>query len=242
LIDLHCHILPDIDDGPANINGSIKIAETACKEGVRCIFATPHHGNGVYEVYLKQIEDYCGLLNEALRQKKIHLFVYSGAEVHIHSSILNDLAAGNVITLGNMGMAVLLELPEVYILDGIEMIFKQMVNSGILPIVAHPERNPLILKQPFHLERFIYAGARMQVTAGSVVGDYGPLSQNCVIDMLKKDQVHFLGSDMHPGRKYRMADFKKKVSKLTTAEKLYWITEGACLDLVFTEKMRQNCN
>lgn len=231
-----------MDDGPAGMADSLKIAETASKEGVTVIFATPHYGNGIHDTSLEPIQSACAALNAELKRRRMNLIVYSGAEVRINSEILHELSTGKVITLGGMGNAVLLEMPSVFILEGIEMIVRQMLDNGIIPIIAHPERNPEILKQPHILARLVRMGAMMQITAGSVVGDYGKISEKCALDMLCNDLVHFVGSDMHPGRKYRMAKFKKKAMKLLSAEKVESIVRGSALNLIFERKMCQNFN
>ena len=233
MIDLHCHILPGIDDGPTDIAGSIWIAETASREGVKVIFATPHHGNGVYSTSVETIEEQCQLLNDALKQRKIDLVVYPGAEVHVNELVLPELFSEKIIKLGLNGRAVLLELPGMFVLERIETVIHRMVDHGIIPILAHPERNPLLLKHPHFIERLLYKGAMTQITAGSLLGDYGPLCRKLVVEMLRTDRVHCVGSDMHPGRKYRMADFKNIASKFVSVRTLERIVGDTAWQLIF---------
>lgn len=227
MIDLHCHILPGLDDGPDDLDGAVKIAKAAVKEGVQTIVATPHCYNGVFCSTAERIDEGCRQLNDELVARKVPLLVLPGSEIRITNETVQLWEENMLVGINGNRHILLLELPNLFILEGINLLIRRLVDKGIQPIIAHPERNPVILKQPEVVESLLYHGAIMQITAGSLLGDFGRYSEACAERMCLADQVAIVASDVHPGRKNRLKGAHKRLVRLLGT----CGTERICRDL-----------
>lgn len=238
MIDTHCHILPCLDDGSKSMKESVKIAKKAVKEGVEVIIATPHQGNGVYLFSFDEISKSCAALNEELRKQRVDVEVLIGAE----NRLTPDLMSGSngLITLGKSGKAALIELPPTFLPESVLHAVKDIACSGLVPVIAHPERNGVLLKRVELIRELVINGALMQVTAGSLAGDFGPVSRRCVEWMLDNELVHMVGSDYHPRRKYRMADCRKRLTKRVGHKKADEIVFQSAAELLLERQECQN--
>lgn len=191
MIDIHCHILPGIDDGSPDLETSIGMASIAAADGIQTIIATPHVGaDGVLD--MARITDAVCLLNSALQQENIALDILPGAEVQSHAAV----AVAEQYTLAGSSFF-LLEFPHSHLpADAVDLIY-DFVGRGLTPIIAHPERNHAISAQPDTIIALVEAGARVQVTSGSLTGEQGPDARGCARYLLKKNMVHFLATDSH---------------------------------------------
>lgn len=224
MIDTHAHIIPGVDDGARDLSEAVEFAKKAEEEGVDTIFATPHTCDGVYNCAKKEILLACSDLTAACEKAGISTRVLPGAEVRVNHDLVQEYDKGNILTLNNADTYLLMELPAMFMTDAISMMIRQLKDRGITPILAHAERNPMILNKPVLITDFIYNGAVIQVTAGSLMGDFGKYSMKAVRAFLAMDQVFCMGSDIHPGRKYRMAVAQKRLIKLVGREKADRIT------------------
>lgn len=190
MIDIHCHILPGIDDGSASLEESLAMAEIAVQDGVSHIVATPHIKGEVHSPqFLKQqVADF----NDVLKKRGYPLEVLVGADV---SAILPpQVLARYTINSSNY---FLLEFPHSHLPRNASEIVFQILLAGLRPIITHPERNPSIIRDPELLFSLVDAGCLVQLTAGSLVGDFGADSRDCATYLLKMGQVHCLASDAH---------------------------------------------
>jgi protein-tyrosine phosphatase len=219
LIDTHSHILPGLDDGALSLSQSIDFVRLAEKEGVNTVFATPHCCDGVYNCNKEAILKACFHLSEALREKAINVRVLPGAEIKVNPDLISMLDSGQLLTLGNTDSFILLELPPMFIDKAISFILKQLRDRGLTPLIAHAERNPMILNRLNLVADIINQGAVIQITAGSLCGDFGRTALKAARAFVEADHVFCIGSDIHPGRKYRMADAEKIVNKLIGSSK-----------------------
>jgi protein-tyrosine phosphatase len=190
MVDIHCHILPAIDDGPAELSESLEMAEIAVADGITHIVATPHIKGEMHSPEF--LDERVRNFNDKLQRIYSPLQVLRGADV---SAVLPpEVLARYTI---NSGPYFLLEFPHSHLpLNADEMVFK-MLLAGLRPIITHPERNPSIIRDPELLFRLTEAGCLVQVTAGSLTGDFGADARNCALYLLKKRQVHFLATDAH---------------------------------------------
>lgn len=201
-VDIHCHLLPGIDDGSDSWEQSLAMAEIAVGDGIKTIILTPHqlgnfsHNNG------DDIRDRTEELQSFLRRHGLPLQVLPGGDVRIEEGLTAKVRSGEVLTLADQNRHLLLELPhELYFpLDGV---LDQLRGIGVVGILSHPERNQGILRSPHIIDDLLEAGCLMQVTAGSVMGTFGPQSQALAEQMLLQDQVHFLATDAHGPRSRR---------------------------------------
>ncbi|MGH7884457.1 MAG: tyrosine-protein phosphatase [Thermodesulfobacteriota bacterium] len=197
MIDIHCHILPDIDDGPDNWNTSIEIAKKALSENIKNIVATPHWIKGTnWETDSKEVIDKTNTLNELLDRENIKLKVFPGMEAAITDGIVDHIRNGEVLTLAGTN-CLLLDMPYGSLPYGINIIFKELVSNNIFPIIAHPERNTDFQSNPNIIKKFIDIGAMVQVTSSSFIGNFGNEAKNCALDFSKMNVIDFIATDAH---------------------------------------------
>ncbi|RJQ49664.1 MAG: hypothetical protein C4530_22985 [Desulfobacteraceae bacterium] len=197
MIDLHSHILPDIDDGPEEIEESIEMARIAFSDGIRAMVATPHTLNSVYiNRYAKILHHVEGLRDELAREK-IGLEIYPGADVHLCVGLFEKVRDQDAATIGGKGKYMLVEFPHQSIPDwhGSEL-FKLKIN-GITPIITHPERNSVFQQQETYASELIRMGCLLQITAMSITGDFGREAMECAHRLLINRQAHVIASDAH---------------------------------------------
>jgi len=190
MIDLHCHILPRMDDGPSKMEESAKMAEMAYRDGITVIAATPHVKDHFYRAGL--IQEKVDELNKILTQRSLPLKVLKGADV----SVLLPPSRMKEYTI-NATNYILLEFPHTHVPQNAGELLFNAVLQGLQPIITHPERNPSIVKNPHMLNELIGVNSLVQITAGSLTGYFGPEVQECALYLLKHDMVHIIATDAH---------------------------------------------
>lgn len=202
MIDIHTHILPGLDDGPGTIEESLEMAEACVSAGFTAVVATPHVIPGVFENGSQEILESVRALRKSLEAEKIPLEVYPGAEYHITPDLPQDLAEGKLVTLGNTGKYLLVELPVQELPPYTEQVLFQILLNGVTPVLAHPERNEYLATHPQALAELVRKGVLVQVTAGCLTGLFGSLPKKAAYRYLKEEMVHFVATDAHgPGRR-----------------------------------------
>ncbi|MGN7387439.1 tyrosine-protein phosphatase [Sporosarcina sp. SAFN-015] len=196
MIDMHCHVLFGVDDGPKTIEDTIRIVEKAVKEGITDMIATPHAFSPHYHVPKKEIEGQIRLLTDSLRAGKYPIKLHTGQEVRLHENVIEKIIEGEAMTLAG-SRYLLLELPSQSIPLYIERVIQSMLEYNTIPIIAHPERNSAIAQKPARLERLIRLGAFAQVNAGSLSGHFGKRVQRLSIQLVEANLIHTYGSDVH---------------------------------------------
>jgi len=204
--DIHCHCLPAIDDGPKTVSESLSLCGALVNDGVTDVVATPHQlgrFSGCNEA--AQIRDQVAALNEALAGNNIRLNVVPGGDVRVDERICQLIEADKILTLADKGKHILLELPYEVFID-IEPLLVELSSLGIQPIVSHPERHPVITRQPDLLLKWLQRSAHLQVTCGSLLGDFGPAAQKAAWHLLSLGYTSFVATDSHDlrGRRPRM--------------------------------------
>ena len=194
-IDLHNHILPGLDDGPAGMEESIMLAQAMVKAGFSQVTATPHCFEGVPPKAL--IEERLAELQEELRKNKIALQVLPGAEHILEPELPQRFEEGAVLTL-NRSRFLLVELPAFQPLPPYtgELIFELRLR-GCYPILAHPERIDALQRDPGRLYRLVCAGALSQLTLGSITGLMGSAAARASALFMANKLCHFLATDAH---------------------------------------------
>ena len=200
LIDLHCHILSGVDDGPKDLQGSLDMAKNAVKAGITHLYATPHHRNERYENTRLQILDRVNELNERLKQESIPLIIHSGQELRIHRELFDSIEKGEVLTLDNKGKYLLLELPSGQVPTYTQETIYELLLKGITPIIVHPERNLELMKNNSLLYQLIQEGALTQLTSSSVIGLFGKNIKSFSEKIIEHNLAHFIASDAHNNR------------------------------------------
>ncbi|HEX8100970.1 MAG TPA: CpsB/CapC family capsule biosynthesis tyrosine phosphatase [Solirubrobacteraceae bacterium] len=195
IADLHSHILPGVDDGPANLEGSFALARAAVAAGTRQIVATPHFDHHQY-ISPERVGPAVAVLNRALEARGIPLVVRSGAEIALPRlfDLTDDQLA--LLTLGG-GPYLLLESPFRRLAGEIDTLVFSAQARGYRVLLAHPERSPGFHHDPDGLRRLAGTGVLMQVTASSITGDFGEKVRSFALDMLRDGLVHVIASDAH---------------------------------------------
>lgn len=197
MIDLHCHILPGVDDGPHNPSGFIEMANAAVSEGITHLFATPHHLNGRYENPKGKILNLVSRFNDYLQQNHVPLTLHAGQELRIHREIFQSFRRDEVLTLDNEGNYLLLELPSGEVPAYTHEIVYELLVKGIQPIIVHPERNREFLESPNLLFELVQEGALTQVTSGSIIGQFGKKVKSFSARVIEHQLAHFISTDAH---------------------------------------------
>jgi protein-tyrosine phosphatase len=196
VVDLHCHILPGVDDGAKNLSESIAMAKVAVQQGIRTIVATPHHLNNQYENSKQMILERVQELNKALIKEKIDLLILPGQEVRIYGEFVEGYESGEILPV-NHTQYVLVEFSSSHVPRYTEALFYDMQNKGLVPVIVHPERNQEIIENPEILYNLVKKGALSQVTAASVVGRFGKKIKNFSLQLIEANLTHFIASDAH---------------------------------------------
>jgi protein-tyrosine phosphatase len=195
VIDLHCHILPGLDDGPANLDFSLAMARAAVEAGTQLIVATPHI-RADFNVDPAEIEPRVDLFNDRLQRERLPLRVLPGAEIGWANATDLDDAQLARLSLGS-GRRVLLESPYGKKPVDIEGIIASLAERGFQSVLAHPERCPLFQRDPERLRKIVASGALCSITAGSMLGRFGQSVRTFTVEMLRDGLVHDVASDAH---------------------------------------------
>ena len=201
-VDIHCHLLPEMDDGAGSWDETLAMARLAVDDGIATVVATPHqlgrhaHNSG------KAILARTAQTQRFLHEQNVPLQVLPGADVRIEPDMIRKLQHGEVLTLADKRRHVLLELPhDVYL--PLEGLLSKLRAVGIAGILSHPERNLGILGQPQVLAPLVRAGCLMQVTASALIGAFGPQVEKFARGLLKQGLVHFVSTDAHGAKSRR---------------------------------------
>ncbi len=218
-VDIHCHLLPAIDDGAKNWADCLAMARMAVADGTTTVIATPHQLGAFGHNRGDAIRKLAAEVQQRLDSEQIPLQVLPGADVRIEAGMIDQILAGDVLSLGDHRRHVLLELPhELYF--PIAPVLDQLARHGMVGILSHPERNEGILRQPSVLAPLVDAGCLMQLTAGSLCGAMGPRCQALAEQMLTEGLAHLIATDAHAPQARRpiMSRAFERVCKLTDDE------------------------
>jgi protein-tyrosine phosphatase len=195
VIDLHCHVLPALDDGPASLEQAIAMVAVAASAGTTTIVATPHLDH-VWRVRPELISQRAGDLATALRSQGIDVQIITGAEIAI--ARLADLSREQLdeVRLGS-GPYLLLECPLTPIAGDFDHLLTRIHQREQAILLAHPERSPLFQQEPERLARLVREGLLCSITAGSMRGDFGQLVRRFTLELLNEGLVHNVASDAH---------------------------------------------
>ena len=231
MIDLHCHILHGVDDGPATLEQSVCMARVAAGDGVATVVASPHVFHPRFDVSLAARDAALSALRTRLQEEGIPLDVLPGAECRINENLLNCLENDTRLLLGNGSKSVLVEWPTEMIPIGFDDFLFEARSANLTPILAHPERYDEVQADWRCLEAFVEADLVLQLTAGSLLGAFGRRVQRTAEKLLKRGWVSVIASDAH--------DCDVRTPRLAAAvERARRLVGDAALDLVTTNPAR----
>lgn len=193
MIDIHYHLLFGLDDGPRTIEDSLELAEASIAEGVTHIVCTPH-ANYQYAFRPEANKEQLLLLNERLGGR---LTLGLGCDFRLTYDNIEDALRNRAKYTINNGQYLLVEFPQFAIPPFISEHLYQFNASGIVPIITHPERNPVLVAQPNRMIAWVRGGCLIQVTAASITGRFGKRAAAMSDYLIRQNWVHFIASDAH---------------------------------------------
>lgn len=196
MIDLHCHILPGIDDGAPDLSVSLKMAAAFVADGVQVVACTPHILPGLYHNTGPQIRQATQALQQELDAHGVPLRLVTGADVHIVPDLVAGLKSGRLLSLAD-SRYVLVEPPHHVAPVRMEDLFFNLLVAGYVPILTHPERLTWLKSHYPAVQRLVQSGVWIQITAGSLTGAFGRTAQYWAERMLDEGSVHILATDAH---------------------------------------------
>lgn len=225
LVDIHCHLLPELDDGAATWDEALAMARLAAEDGITCIVATTHQLGAYGQNRGDMIRGQAAKLQHKLDQQGLKLKILPGAEIRIEPDLVPRVVSGDLLSLADCRRHVLLELPH-DVCFPIERLLAELKAAGMTGILAHPERNQAIRSKPEILAALIRGGCLLQVTGGSLLGTFGPDVQKFTARLIQQGLVHFVSSDAHGSRARRplLAAAFQAVANL--------VDEAAAIDLL----------
>lgn len=196
LCDVHCHLLPEIDDGASSIAETAKLLKLEYADGVRTIIVTPHYRVGMFEPSMDEVYKQYARVKEIAAMVGDGMQVFLGCEFHVNEDMVTVLRQGRRPTMAG-SRYVLTEFSEKHDYPFIRGKCYELLSNGYKPIVAHAERYPAIRKNIDYLGDLAELGAYIQMNAGSVLGKEGFLIRQFCKKAIKEALIHFIGSDAH---------------------------------------------
>ena len=197
MIDIHTHILPNIDDGSQNISDTVAMIKEAQNAGFTEIITTSHYIENEYNVPKSSRTEIINAVQKLLINENIKITLYNGAEAYITNNLASLVQDGIVPTLAE-SRYVLFELP----LSGpkviyINQVIEDLITSGYYPIIAHPERYEMVQQEPNMAIEWVKKGVLLQSNYASIIERYGHKAKQTLLKLLDANAIHFLGTDTH---------------------------------------------
>lgn len=213
MVDIHCHLIPGVDDGPQTMEAAIALCRECVADGITHAICTSHIHLGRYNNSLTSLIKPFSQLQRELSLRQIDLKLGLSAEVRLDVSILQLLQNGEIPLMNlrkgeTVNPYILLELPDAQIPLGADKLVKRLMDMNITPIIAHPERNKELIRDLARVLPFLSQGCKLQITAGSLIGQFGSVIENVAWQLLESGYVIAVASDAHNlnGRSPKMAE------------------------------------
>lgn len=213
MVDLHCHLLPGVDDGSKSMEISLRMAREAVENGVTHALLTPHHMNGRYVNHKQDVIRLTKKFADELDKHNIPLTVFPGQEVRINGNLLEALDNDDILFADTGNRYLMLEFPDDDVPHYTNRMIFDLQQRGITPVIVHPERNTMIMDKPNILYELLKKGCLSQITASSYVGTFGKKVEKFSRQLIEAGQGYVFASDAHdlPGRKYEMRQAFEKL-------------------------------
>lgn len=227
MIDIHSHIISEIDDGARSMNESLALAKKMSSIGITDVIATPHYITASrYVANNNEKQDKLEELIDAINEKNISLNLYLGNEIFIDFGMVDLLKKKEITTL-NESKYILVELPVTRPMnDMLEFLFI-LRSKGYVPIIAHPERYLYLQENHEYIDKFLKMGCLFQGNLANAIEKYGAHAKKLFIHMLKNNQYQILATDVHHESDIlfkKIKKIEKEIIKLTSKEKYYELT------------------
>jgi len=217
MVDIHCHILPGLDDGPETMEEALAMAESAIAQGITHIVATPHASNE-YRFDYAQVRQKRDELQARVGDR---LTLATGCDFHLNTENLQALKKSQERFCINQNSYLLVEFSDFSIPPSMDQALHDLQLAGLQPVITHPERNNILSNHPERLRQWIEHGCYAQVTAGALIGAFGSAPRRIAETWIAQGLVHFAASDAHDSRKrpLMMKKSYRAVTELFGAEK-----------------------
>jgi protein-tyrosine phosphatase len=228
VIDIHCHIIPGVDDGVPTVDEAIALIRKEVNGGTEAFIATPHFIDRRDYDRLKNIHELVAQLTQAVTEAGIRVEIYQGGEIYPTMAAVKAYDAGTPMTLAGKQKHMLVDLPMGTLPNDFDLILYELQVRGISPILAHPERNGHFQDKLSHLREYLDRGIACQVNAGSLAGKYGTRAGEVARIILRRRWAHFLSSDAHrAGGSAIMGSARAALKKELDDSYLDIITQGS---------------
>ena len=196
-VDVHCHCLPGLDDGPANMAEAMTLCKALVADGITTVIATPHQlgrFDGCYDG--PEIRQAVADLNHELRKQEIPLTVVPGADVRLDERIPQLLRSDQILTLEDTGKYILVELPHETFIE-LGPLLAELGSDGTRAVISHPERNVFLAREPGLVLKWAQYSPCLQITAASLIGDFGLSAQRAAWRFIDMPLPSMLATDSH---------------------------------------------
>ncbi|QXE01069.1 tyrosine-protein phosphatase [Terribacillus sp. DMT04] len=229
MIDIHCHILPGVDDGARTLENSIEMAKAAVEQNIHTIVATPHHRNNQFNNYQSDILVRVDELNRKLQEANIPVNILPGQETRIYGGLVEGLTLSEILPVNLDTPYIMVELPTSTVPKFTNRLLYDIQVEGFIPIIVHPERNSELLTKPEKLYELVKNGALTQVTAASLVGKFGKKIKYFSHEIVQANLTHFIASDAHNihNRGFLLQEAMQKIEELYGTSIIYTYQENA---------------
>ena len=236
MIDIHCHLLPGIDDGAKSPEDTLVMLKSAVTEGITTIAVSPHHNleyNNERPLILEKVKEVRKIVNE----NHLPIEILPGQEVRIYGDLLKDYAADKLVTSTDNSHYMLVEFPSDHAPRYAKEMFYEMKLEGLQPVLVHPERNTGIIEQPNLLYEYIEQGVLSQITASSITGHFGKKIQKFTFQLIEHNLTHFIASDAHnvTSRAFKMKEAFEQIRDEFDTELAIYYEDNA--EAVIADKM-----
>ncbi len=223
MIDLHSHVLPGLDDGARTLDEACELVRVLQADGVHTVAATPHVRED-YPTRPEEIEHGAAALRRELKKRGLEIELVTGAEVALDPAATLDRDSLVRLSYGGRGGYLLLEFPYTEWPFALDAVVHRLLGMGLTPVLAHPERNHAVHRNPDRLQEVVATGALVQVTSSSILGTFGSDSKKCGLELVRQGTAHLLASDAHDpvSRDVRLS---RAVAVLGDDELGKWLTE-----------------
>ncbi len=238
MLDLHSHILFDLDDGPRRIEDSLEMCRLSAGGGVRGMVATPHFLSPLFDVAPELARARFDALRVRIEEEGIPLEIYLGGEVYLVPEVAASLEQGQALAL-NAGRNVIVELPYDLVPAHFTQALFELQSRGYRPILAHPERYVEARESRTFLDQLRDRGVFLQITAGAITGEFGPEERQFCRRLLKEGRVHVIASDSHSAtrRPPGLADARREAARIVGPSEAERLVESNPRALVLGEAL-----
>ncbi|MEM9656962.1 MAG: CpsB/CapC family capsule biosynthesis tyrosine phosphatase [Planctomycetota bacterium] len=199
--DVHCHCLPGLDDGPTSLGEAVGLCQALAENGLTTVVATPHQLGSYDRLNSAAVVDRAiAEMKEELDAAGVPLELLPGGDVRVDERLLKLLDSGEVISTAGAGQHLLLELPHELYVDPLPMI-EMLAERGLQTIMTHPERHRYLAGSVGRLQTWVDEGAVLQITAGSLIGDFGRTAYNEAWRLVESGLVSLIATDAHDARR-----------------------------------------